>query len=240
VPTNHRGHIIVGGVDWGQRHDFTVISLFCVTCNREVMLDRFNQVGWGLQRGRLMQHARDWRVRELVIETNSIGGPNLEQMHKDIGDEVRIFGWEMTSATKPDLILQMALSLEKRASEWLDDPQARFELAAYEATQTASGYTRYSAPEGGYDDTVIARCLALEAKNRNPLAVLTITEQVNLAMPETWRDNYIYNQDPVTQQRLLDARAQDYEEARLQIRHKRKALVDRDAIGGGNIGDIWG
>lgn len=41
-------------------------------------------------------------------------------------------------------------------------------------------------------------------------------------MPETWRDSYIAQQDPVTAQRLLDARRDDYEQVKQSIQVKRR------------------
>jgi hypothetical protein len=52
---------------------------------------------------------------------------------------------------------------ERSQLQWLAEPVARHELIAYEATLTEHGHTRYGAPEGQWDDTVIARALAWRA-----------------------------------------------------------------------------
>lgn len=230
-PHDHAGHQVVAGVDWGQSHDFTVISVYCCTCNRELVLDRFNQIGWGLQRGRLHAQMQRWGIRYVLVESNSIGSPNLEQLQKDVGDEALIVGFETTRTTKPEVVQQLALSLEKRSSEWLRDEVARLELLAFEATKTESGYTKYGAPEGQHDDTVMARCLAWEAKRRNPVSVLSIREQVQLKMPPTWRDAYIAQQSPEMRDRLYMAREEEYEEALAHIESQRRPSVD--------VGEFW-
>ncbi len=48
----------VFGVDWAREDDFTCIAALDVATRRLVALDRFNEIGWSLQRGRLR---RCWR-----------------------------------------------------------------------------------------------------------------------------------------------------------------------------------
>src|SRR5262249_19763404 len=80
---DHRGHRKVMGVDWAQIGDFTAFSVFCVTCMREVDLDRFNQISWALQRGRLIAMAEKWQVEDILAEANAVGGPNLEALWEE-------------------------------------------------------------------------------------------------------------------------------------------------------------
>lgn len=169
TPRAHSGHVVVAGVDLAQKHDFTACSIYCVTCNREVYLDRWNKLGWEFQRGRLLQLLLLWKVQYALIELNSIGGPNFEALYALAPRELSLAGFETTSKTKPGLIQQTALEVEREACSFLPDAVGKFELLAYECELTAVGYPKYGAPEGGYDDTVIARCLAIEAKRRNPL-----------------------------------------------------------------------
>lgn len=159
-PGQHDGHTIVAGVDWAKQYDFTAISLICCDCVAEVALDRFNQIGWELQRGRLAALVDKWNVRQVLVEKNSIGGPLLESLQSELPDKVSVGGFETTAKSKPKLIQSLALCLEKEHMRFLPDPIARHELVAYEATVTDSGHTKYSAPEGQHDDTVIARALA--------------------------------------------------------------------------------
>lgn len=158
TPAAHAGHRIVMGGDWAQRHDFTALSVGCATCAQELALDRFNQLGWGLQRDRLLTLADRWGVQEAVLEANSIGGPNIEAL-QDVAP-FAITAFQTTASSKPPLIQALALACDRGSARWLPDPVAAAELAAYEATVSpATGTTRYSAPDGMHDDTVIARAL---------------------------------------------------------------------------------
>lgn len=162
-PSQHKGHTLVAGVDWAQKHDFTAISIGCETCRREVALDRFNKIDWAFQRGRLRKLCDEWRVREILAEENSIGSPNIEALQSE-GMPVRAF--QTTATTKPPLIQSLALSLEREEFDFLNIPVATAELTAYESKVNATtGRVSYSAPEGANDDTVIARALMLQCMN---------------------------------------------------------------------------
>jgi hypothetical protein len=65
-------------------------------------------------------------------------------------------GFETTSKTKGPMIQGLSLAIEQEKLKLLPDRIARHELVSYEAEVLPSGYTRYGAPEGGWDDTVIA------------------------------------------------------------------------------------
>jgi len=99
-----------------------------------------------------------------VAEANSIGEPNVEELRR-AGLPVQAF--TTTASTKPLLIDTLALALEQRTvvlpaeEEWLLN-----ELEMYSVDVAASGRLRYSAPEGGFDDGVIALALAVWGASR--------------------------------------------------------------------------
>jgi hypothetical protein len=158
LPAEHADHHVVLGVDWGKDRDFTVISAYCRTCAREVEIDRFRQIGWQVQRDRLAAKIEKWRPRIALVESNSIGEVNLEEL-ASAGWPVR--GFLTTAQSKGPLIRRLALAFEKTLAQWLPEPVARLELEAFMAVKSPlTGFTQYRAPEGGHDDTVIGRALA--------------------------------------------------------------------------------
>jgi hypothetical protein len=187
TPVEHSGHLIVGGIDWGKSHDFTALSLFCCHCVREVYLDRFNQVGWDFQRGRLLTQLERWKAKHVRIETNSIGSPNLEAMRQAAPSSITLSGFDTTKKSKNPMIERLALAFEKGVAQWLPDPVAKHELLAFEATVTETGYIRYGAPEGGFDDTVICRGLAWHAARPYIPAPMTENEKLEAQLPPGWR-----------------------------------------------------
>lgn len=153
----HKDHRIVLGGDWGRKNDFTALSVGCADCKVELALVRFNQISWSLQRMRLKTTLSEWGVEDALLESNSIGSPNLEALQEE-GLPVR--GFETTAKTKAPLIQSLALAFEQLEWRWLDEPVATSELIAYECkTNAHTGHVSYSAPTGGHDDTVIARAL---------------------------------------------------------------------------------
>lgn len=187
TPQVHRDHTVVAGVDWGQAHDFTAISVICCHCQQEIAIDRFNQVGWALQRDRILGIAATWHVKTLLVERNSIGGPNLEALYEAAPDGITIGGFTMSHKTKPQIVRGLALALERQALRWLSDQTARHEMLAYEATPTESGYTKYSAPEGQHDDTVVARMIAYRAAQAFLPIPLTEEQRIDAHLPAGWQ-----------------------------------------------------
>lgn len=160
-PQNHEGHVLVAGIDWGKKQDYTVISIGCMDCRCEVSLTRFNKIDYTYQRQRLMQDWQRWGVTWGLAESNSIGEPNLESL-QDAG--LQVSGFATTAQSKPQLIENLVLVLEREELQFLNDPIARSEMEAYEVKiSDTTGRPSYNAPAGVHDDTVIARALMARA-----------------------------------------------------------------------------
>ncbi len=125
-----------------------------------VALERFNQIGWDLQRGRLQAVVEHWQPSVIWAEANSIGEPNIDALIR-AGLPVRPF--MTTSKTKPPLIESLALAIERGDLRLLDDPVLRSELENFSLQPLPGGSFRYTAPPGAHDDTVISTALAWRA-----------------------------------------------------------------------------
>jgi phage terminase large subunit-like protein len=156
-PEAHRGHRVVSGLDWAQKHDFTAHSIGCADCKVELELDRFNKIEWAFQRARIKNAIQRWHINTVLAEENSIGSPNIEALQNE---DLPIRAFATTSATKGPLIQSLALAFERMEIRWLNNPVGTAELVAYESkVSSVTGRASYSAPEGMNDDTVIARAL---------------------------------------------------------------------------------
>jgi len=176
APEWNSAYHYVMGVDWAQSYDFTVLIVIERETGRVCAFDRFNQIGWDVQRGRLRALAQQWRVSEILAEENSIGGPNIEQLQSE-GLPVKAF--TTTSQSKQDVIVALQLAFERGDIGIPDDDVLIGELQAFEATRLPSGRWRYEAPEGLHDDCVISLALAWEAANR-PQNVRVVRQATNL------------------------------------------------------------
>ena len=153
------GRHYVWGVDWGKHSDFTAIVVLD-QAGVMVALDRFNQIDYTLQLGRLDALRRRFPPALVVAECNSMGEPLVEQLQRA--------GWPVepfttTNASKAAIIDGLSLAFEQAAIRILPDPVLVAELQAYEAERLPSGLLRYGAPEGLHDDTVMALALAWAA-----------------------------------------------------------------------------
>ena len=169
TPEQHAGHYVVGGLDWALSQDWTVLTLACRDCNRVVAWDRFNQIDYTYQRGRIIDACKRWGVQGLLPERNSIGEPNIELL---IAADIPILsgpddkpGFNTTATTKPALIQKLAGALEH---DGLHAPRDYAdELRSYEVETLSSGHPRFSAPDGMHDDRVISLALAWWAMTAN-------------------------------------------------------------------------
>lgn len=166
-PNDHKKHNIVFGVDWGKQNDFTVVVGVCRDCNQMVFMDRFNKIDYKFQLDRLAAEAHRWKPSVVLPERNSMGEPLIEEIFYagipvGTGPDKRL-GFMTSGTSKPPLILDLALAIEKGELQILDNPILVGELLAYERSMSAAGRPSYSAPEGMHDDTVMALALAWNA-----------------------------------------------------------------------------
>lgn len=175
TPAEHDGHHVVIGADWGKVGDYTVTSTVCATCAVEVELFRSKGDEYAVQRQRLGATVAEWSASTVLAESNAMGGPILEMLRRgEAGEDggsgyasLPVRGFETTAASKPPLIENLALSLERAEVRWLDVPVATAELESYERKVSGNtGRVSYGAPAGVHDDTVIARALARRAAGR--------------------------------------------------------------------------
>lgn len=160
------GHSYVFGVDWGRSGDYTVISVVDVTTQEQVYLDRFNQVDYALQIGRLDALYKLFKPRLIVAESNNMGGPLIEQLRA----RYPVQPFNTTNASKKEIIDDLALGLEQSTFRTLNDAIQIGELLSFEQTRLPSGLWRYAAAGNGHDDTVMALALAKYAANVTPAA----------------------------------------------------------------------
>lgn len=156
-----RRHYMVAGIDWGKQDDFTAISVGCVNCRKEVYRDRFNQIDYTFQRGRIENIFGEFGIEYGLAESNSIGTPILEELQRS---NLSVYPFETTTASKPPLIENLSLSIERADWQFQSDPIWTSELEAYERkVSPVTHRPTYSAPAGQHDDTVMARALMVRA-----------------------------------------------------------------------------
>lgn len=157
------GHDYLVSADWGKHEDFTVLAVWDITLGHLVQLDRFQQIDYTLQLGRLQAICERFLPVALVPERNSIGDVLIELIAQQVWSPPAILPFTTTNASKALAVEEFALALEQHAVRILDDPVLIGELQAFEAKRLPSGMLRYSAPDGAHDDCVLAAIIGHHA-----------------------------------------------------------------------------
>jgi len=151
------GHQYLLGVDWGKSADFTVITVLDVTTRALVYYERFNQIDYQVQLGRLRGVVRRFQPESIIAEQNSMGDPLIELLRRE---ELPVVAFTTTNATKANAIEALVLAFEQGDVTILNDETLIDELQAYTMDRLPSGMVRYSAPPGQHDDMVMSLALA--------------------------------------------------------------------------------
>jgi hypothetical protein len=153
----------VMGLDFGRSEDFTVATVLDVTTQTMVAIDRFNQIDYHVQVGRVQALAERFKPAAIIAESNSIGTPVIEQMRR-LG--LPVIPFTTTNASKQIAIDALALAFERQTLRILPEEVLIGELEAYTMERLPSGMLRYSAPAGMHDDCVISLALALSGASK--------------------------------------------------------------------------
>lgn len=138
--------------------DYTCFAVYDCDEGDICHLERFSGSEYSIQVARLVALIEKWRPVTVTIETNGMGQALLEQVGAAIGymKRVRLIGHNTTNTSKSEMVNQLVLACERETVGFLDDDVLKAELQSFEATDLPSGATRYSAPTGQHDDTVMA------------------------------------------------------------------------------------
>lgn len=154
--TEHAGSCVFG-VDWGKVQDFTVIAVLDAWQGELMHIDRFNQIDYSFQVGRLKALADRYKPTTIYAEQNSMGEPLIEMLQRE---HLPVEPFTTTNASKKEIVEALALAFERREIKVLPDDNLLMELKAFEVERLPSGLIRYAAPEGVHDDCVMALALA--------------------------------------------------------------------------------
>lgn len=144
------------GIDWGKLYDFTVITVWDIETGEMVAFDRYNKVDYALQTGRIYSLTEKFKPYKILAESNSMGEPLIEDL---VRKGLPVQGFNMNNSSKAIVVEQAALAFEQKIISILPVRELINELQAFTQDRTAGGLTRYHAPEGMHDDTVVSLCL---------------------------------------------------------------------------------
>ena len=152
-----KGKQYVAGVDVAASVDYTVVSVLDAESKEMVYLDRFNRVDYPVLIDRLESVYHRYNLTSMVVESNSIGRPVIDEL---VMRGLNIVPFTTTSATKQAIIQNLQSAFENGLIRVLNDPVLVGELLSFESKRNASGSFSYSAPNGMHDDCVMSLAIA--------------------------------------------------------------------------------
>lgn len=151
------GKQYIAGVDVAASVDFTVVSVLDAESKDQVYLDRFNRVDYPVLIDRLEAVYHRYHMTSMVVESNSIGRPVIDEL---VTRGLNIVPFTTTSATKQSIIQNLQAAFENGQIRILNNPVLIGELLSFESKRNASGGFSYSAPDGMNDDCVMSLAIA--------------------------------------------------------------------------------
>lgn len=181
LPDPVPGRRYVGGLDWGQRIDYTVLTVFDDVTKQMVDLVRFTKMEYEDQIAELVKVIAAWNIRFIRVEENT-GVTLINMLRREIasaGLHCVIEPFSTQTHSKVELILAWSAAIELRQTLLVNDDKLIEEHEAMESDTTANGHQRFFAPKGMHDDIVMASALGWLAANPD----ITERRQNFLRMP---------------------------------------------------------
>ena len=163
------GHIYIGAMDWGQANDYTTLSIMDVTDYCEVYINRWRRQDYAVMRHEALDACEHWGVSLLAVEQNSASS-NIEDLNTEVeerGLDAKVYAFVMTQKLKADMVSVFKTALQDDHYKILDPRDsmgiayATAELQQWQTKQSSNGLWGYTHPDGGHDDTIIARIAAV-------------------------------------------------------------------------------
>ena len=156
------GKQYVAGVDVAASVDFTVVTVLDAETKEMVWMDRFNRVDYPVLIDRLEAVYKRYHLTSMVVESNSIGRPVIDEL---VARGLNIVPFTTTSATKQAIIQNLQAAFENGQILVLNNQILVGELLSFESKRNASGGFSYSAPDGMHDDCVLSLAIAWHGAN---------------------------------------------------------------------------
>ncbi len=169
-------HFYITGIDLGKYENFTAVSVMDRMTNQEVEHLRF-QGDWTLQKERITSVLDKYGKCLAWIDATSIttGDAYVDELQNE---GYNAMGFKLGGTSKRQLIEKLIVKIQNRNVSFPKDEaseeakEANTESRAFSYEMSPSGNVLYRAPEGEYDDCVIARALACWELDDQPLTEL--------------------------------------------------------------------
>lgn len=158
------------GIDWGvgknaknDDSDSTSLSIFN-NLHQQVGILHWNDLDETTTIQRIVAALKEWNVRKVVVEKNSIGGVYLGLLRKSVlaaGLLCQIVEFDTTNDSKREIIEYFIVQVQNRTIQLLDDKEQSIQMSAFRMEKTPTGKITYNGAPGYHDDCIMATALAL-------------------------------------------------------------------------------
>lgn len=155
------GERYIASLDLAKHGDWTQLVVGSVQRRQIVCVLRWRDLGWEVSWRKALSYAQHYNTADCIIDATTYGDPILESMKAE-NQPCRVEGFNFTGSSKPALIQNLVLGIEKADVHIPADKDfsyCREELECYEFDLTESGHIKYGAPDGQHDDFVTALAL---------------------------------------------------------------------------------
>jgi hypothetical protein len=189
------GHVYVMGVDLAKVTDFTVITVYDRANNCQVYQDRFNKLDYTFQKAKIRAISKHYNNALVMLDAASMGDPIADDLTR-VG--VPLEPIKLTNTLKKEMIEKLIIWIEQRRLLMLPLDETIKEFTNFTYDISATGKTRYNAPEGLHDDIVISHALAVwslnpmyrEVKQREDTLIETMLKQAQYGKRNEQYDEY--------------------------------------------------
>ena len=164
------GHYYVIGVDVAKHQDWTVMTVFDRSNNRQVYQQRFQRVDWPLQRAEIAQISKHYNNAICVVDATGVGDPMVDELGRI---SVPVSPIRITESLKREMVQKLSIWIQQKRLQLLPIKETIDELGDYAYKRGPTGKYTYGAPSGRHDDIVMS--IALAVLELNPVIIPEVT-----------------------------------------------------------------
>jgi hypothetical protein len=174
------GHNYVIGCDLAKVKDYTVLTVYDRSTNKQVYQNRFNTIEWPFQKQKIRAIAEHYNNALVKIDATGIGDPIADDL---LRAGVAVEPFKFTQESKKDIIEKLSIWIEQKKIEMLPIEETAFEFDNFAYEILPGGKLKYSAPNGYNDDIVMSHALAVSS--------LQPIFKINKTQPSPIRQEYV-------------------------------------------------
>jgi hypothetical protein len=151
IPDVNPEHMYVIGADVAKLVDYTVITVYDRSNNRQVYQMRFNALEWPVIRQRLVEISKKFNNALIYLDSTGVGEPLYDDLSRL---NIPVEAIHLTNELKKQMIEKLSNFIELRYIEMLKIDETINELNSFTYDISNHGHIIYNAPVGFHDDIV--------------------------------------------------------------------------------------